>query len=379
MKSVVLNGAVLAADSESVDRSVQRSSVPEPLGHIPALDGVRAVAVIVVVLYHGGWGPMTGGFVGVEVFFVLSGFLITRLLVDEWVRSATISLGAFYRRRAVRLLPAFFALVAGVWVVAALVETPGLENRLGYRTMWALSYLTNWHDVVTGTTGGAFSHLWSLAIEEQFYAVWPVVVVFGLRHRGLGFVRRLAAGATVVTALVASWRHWTGTSITQIYFSTESHGAVLLFAGSTLGALPSLRIDVETARRWLILSLVGLGALCLSPYRSSLSFAPTGYAPVILIAGLLLVGAVNSPNASVLSSRPFVTVGRVSYGIYLWHLPMIRLAADLTPSSIARTTFVLTTVAVTASWWLVERPAQRWRTRPGAASHEPRPADGDRN
>jgi peptidoglycan/LPS O-acetylase OafA/YrhL len=156
--------------------------------HYPGLDGVRAVAVVAVLLYHGGVSWDQGGFLGVEMFFVLSGFLITSLLVSEWVDSATVVLRAFWARRARRLLPALFAVVLAIGVYYALAGAtkaiPGLQSD-GVST---LLYFSNWHQIAAGTNYFAASgpvsplqHTWSLAIEEQFYLLWPLLVLGVLR------------------------------------------------------------------------------------------------------------------------------------------------------------------------------------------------------
>ena len=156
------------------------------LPHYGGLDGLRAIAVIAVLLYHGGVSWDQGGFLGVEMFFVLSGFLITSLLSPNGVESATIALRAFWSRRARRLLPALFALVAAIGVYYALGgpadAIPGLQGD-GIST---LLYVNNWHQIAAGTNYFAASgpvsplqHTWSLAIEEQFYVVWPLVVLGG--------------------------------------------------------------------------------------------------------------------------------------------------------------------------------------------------------
>src|ERR1700744_795751 len=165
------------------------------LPHYAGLDGLRALAVVAVLLYHGGVSWSGGGFLGVEMFFVLSGFLITSLLVAEWGRSGAIALRAFWARRARRLLPALFALVAPIGVYYALAGAtkaiPGLQGD-GIAT---LLYFSNWHQVAAGTNYFAASgpvsplqHTWSLAIEEQFYVVWPLLVL-GI----LTFTRRRGA------------------------------------------------------------------------------------------------------------------------------------------------------------------------------------------
>src|SRR5271166_4220540 len=160
---------------------------PIVFSYVPALDGLRAVAVLGVMLYHGGAPLSAGGFLGVNVFFVLSGFLITSLLLGEWTKRLTIRLGQFWTRRARRLLPALLVLLVGVAVYAKVFASPGQFPNLRLDTLSSLFYVANWHFIFAGTSyfdqtvTSPLAHMWSLAIEEQFYIVWPPVVLVLLR------------------------------------------------------------------------------------------------------------------------------------------------------------------------------------------------------
>ena len=337
-----------------------------PLGQIPSLDGLRALAVIAVLCYHGNWYGVAGGFVGVDLFFALSGFLITRLLIDEHQRRGGISLKNFYIRRSLRLLPAVFAMVASVWVFAALLDAPQLEDRLGSRSFWALSYVANWRDVATGTHGGPFSHLWSLSVEEQFYVVWPVAVVALLAGRGVEAVQRVAIGLAAILAAVTASRYWGGTSGFRLYFGTESHGAILLLAGSWLGASPRWlsSIKPELARMMLATGLVGFAVFCFAEDHFNVIHLGFGYVPIGIISLMAVIGAFRHPELPVLAARPLRAIGRASYAIYLWHLPMFAITEAIAPEVDARVRIVIGTVLATvASHYLVERPALRLKQR----------------
>jgi peptidoglycan/LPS O-acetylase OafA/YrhL len=336
------------------------------MGFVPGLDGIRAIAVIVVVAYHGGWFGIDGGFIGVDVFFALSGFLITRLLIDEHHRRGGVSMKNFYIRRGLRLLPALFGLVAGVWIAAALLDVPTIEDRLAPRSLWALSYVANWHSVVTGTHGGPFGHLWSLSVEEQFYVVWPVVAVVLLRRGGIAAVRRTAAILGVAFAALTIARHWSGGSEFEIYFATHSHGGILLLLGAWLGASIDLlrSVDRDLARKLTMIGVAGILAISFLPDRYSDIHAGFGYLPIAAASVAASVGAVADDRPSPLTWAPLRQIGKSSYGIYLWHIPMFAISAAIVPSVDSRIRIIVgTAIAVFVSHWLIERPALQLKTR----------------
>ena len=215
---------------------VRRRGRTVVFGFVPALDGIRAVAVLGVMLFHGGAPLATGGFLGVNMFFVLSGFLITSLLLGEWARRLTIRLASFWGRRARRLLPALLLLLVGVAAYARFFASPGEFAGLRLDALSTLVYVANWHFIVGGSNYFAsaaqpspLSHMWSLAIEEQFYIVWPPVVL-GLLYVGkrLRPSRRLwpVLAAAVVGALASAgdmrWSYLHGASITRLYEGTDT-------------------------------------------------------------------------------------------------------------------------------------------------------------
>src|SRR3954447_20444420 len=187
------------------------SAVP----YLPGLDGMRALAVIAVMVYHANPSWLPGGFLGVEVFFVISGYLITLLLIGEHERSGTVSLRGFYTRRARRLLPALFTLLVAITIYTALFNRDALGQPRG-DVLAALAYVSNWYQIWVGqgyTAAGDFSplrHLWSLAVEEQFYLVWPLVMI-GLirlgRHRLPQLAGLLVLAALAITAVTAMLYH----------------------------------------------------------------------------------------------------------------------------------------------------------------------------
>ena len=354
---------------------------PSTLPYLPALDGLRAVAVTAVVLYHAGITWLPGGFLGVEVFFVLSGFLITSLLVHEISTTGRTRLPRFWARRARRLLPAAYAAITGVllWTLAA--DPDGLD-RLRRDVPAALVYVTNWALIVgresyfeTVGRPSPLRHLWSLAIEEQFYVVWPIV--FALAYRLLP--RRAVIG--VVIAAVAASTAWMVvlyepfTDPSRVYYGTGTR-----MAGPLIGAAlalcwqpwrtehrPSIRRRAQVAGGigvvGLLLALVSLGEYEPRLYRG-------GFAVVGVLTALVIVSATTTGTsiARLLSNPVLRWVGQRSYAIYLWHWPVVvftRPHTDLSFDGLALFAYrmSLTLLLAGLSYRLIEVPWRLGRTR----------------
>src|SRR5436305_11066952 len=217
---------------------------PPPLGYVAGLDGMRAIAVSAVLLFHGGVAWATGGFLGVDVFFVLSGFLITTLLMEEVDRHGGIDLRGFWSRRARRLIPALFATVVVVVLAAHWISPARAASSVRLDGAAALAYIANWRFIASGTsyflrTAGPspLEHTWSLAVEEQFYLVWPLVAVLVLRRRTwlLGVIAGAGAVASAVAMAVA---YHPGHDASRAYFGTDTRVHVVL-----VGALAAVVID----------------------------------------------------------------------------------------------------------------------------------------
>ena len=214
------------------------------LAYMPALDGIRALAVAAVLLYHGEVSWAQGGYLGVDAFFVLSGFLITSLLLAEWRGEGRIALSAFWARRARRLLPALFLVLAGVAVYGAVVAAPVELDQLRRDGLSALGYVANWGQIFSHQSyfqsfaaPSPLRHTWSLAIEEQFYLVWPLLVAGVLRWRR-GSFRSLTMITGALLVASATWMvllYTPGADPTRVYYGTDTRAQSLL-----MGALLAL-------------------------------------------------------------------------------------------------------------------------------------------
>ncbi len=338
--------------------------------HLPELDGLRAVAVIAVVLFHTWTATFTGGFIGVDVFFVISGFLITSLLLGEHDARGRIDLPAFWGRRVRRLVPAVVVLIVVCSLVAHAI---GQGSALGFvDALGALTWTQNWVIIHVGGTTWAlhhsitlFDHLWSLAVEEQFYLVWPIVLVGLLRVIPRRWMR--IAAVLVLIALSATSMGLAGATVG--YFRSDARAFELL--GGAVLAMWGWR---PTARAAGVLAVMGLGLIVVITFTSSPTdgwLYPWGLlASTIVFAGL--VAATTRPPRwmSAVLGRPAQAIGRVSYGIYLWHIPVIRIITPgrthLGPVPLALVRLVALSAIVVASYRFIEQPirTRRWRITP---------------
>ncbi len=367
--------------------------------HLPALNGLRGVAVIGVVAYHLQIGWAKGGYLGVDLFFVLSGFLITTLLLEEWTRTGRVNLPAFWGRRARRLLPALFLVVAALalyLICNALFGGPGANGLIdlsGLRgdAIATLLYVNNWHLIFAHQSYFAqfsapspLQHTWSLAIEEQFYLIWPLLLLVLLRYGRRGW-RRVGVTVTVAlgvgsSVLMAALFH-PGVDPSRVYYGTDTR-LFDLMAGATIAFLAaSRRQPNEQARRTLHwvgpAAAVVLGVFWVT--AGTPGGLPTNFmfeGGFLLCAGLAALVVADArlvePGmfARGLAWKPLHFVGTISYGIYLWHWPVIvyltaaRTGLSTWPLNLLR---IAVTLAVsTASYYLVERPIRLARLRGGA-------------
>jgi peptidoglycan/LPS O-acetylase OafA/YrhL len=350
----------------------------------PALDGMRALAVTAVVLFHGGVAGFSGGYLGVDAFFVLSGFLITSLLLAERAATGRIAFAGFWLRRARRLLPALLLMLITVVLVGRFLLTADEFRLLRLDILAALGYVANWRmiwrgsDYFTATSNPSpVQHTWTLGIEEQFYGLWPLIVaavalVWAARRWRSALLIGCVAG-TVASAVAAAVL-FRPDDVNRAYFGTDSRAQALL-----IGAALAIAFDLRPARPRRLLPhrlfgiAAGFGAVVTALLWTTAS-TPSG----MLFHGGLAVAAVSTaaviarvttaPDgriARMLSVAPLVWLGRVSYGVYLWHWPVFELAtADRTGWAGARllAARLAATLALAAvSYYAVEMPIRRGR------------------
>jgi peptidoglycan/LPS O-acetylase OafA/YrhL len=355
-------------------------------GRIGAVDGLRAFAVSGVIAFHFGIG-VPGGFLGVDLFFVISGYVITRLLLVEWLRTGSIDWLRFWARRARRLLPAVMALLVVVQLWLRLGALPELRTTTDAQTVAALTYVSNWYAVVTDlgywgalTNGSPLTHLWSLAVEEQFYLVWPLLLIVVVKVTRSRRVLAVVAGAGAVASYTAAGVLHALDGADRAYLGTDTRSGALL-----LGILCALALtrsapgpdgswDRRPSRRTRALarsafalavaSLVVLWTVARIEaswmYEGGLALA--GVSAALVIA--YLVAAPDAAAARLLNTRPVVWTGRLSYSLYLWHWP-VHIYATHTNRAGGPLVTVAQLAATLAlgvlSFALVERPARRIR------------------
>jgi peptidoglycan/LPS O-acetylase OafA/YrhL len=345
------------------------------IAYRPALDGVRALAVAAVLLFHGGVAVLPGGFLGVDAFFVLSGFLITSLLLAEHEQTGRIRLAAFWGRRARRLLPALLVVLVVVAVVGRYL-LPDVElGLLRGDALAALGYVANWRMIYRGSdyftqtaAPSPLQHTWSLGIEEQFYWLWPLIVV-GLLALGVTRGRRVLGAVCVAGALgsaLAAFALYRPDDVNRAYFGTDTRAQALLI-GCALATVPltrgrrgygALAVAGTAGTAWLWTHADGTDAWL---YRGGFTVTALAVAAVLAHA----VASPRGPTAWVLALPPLVWLGRISYGLYLWHWPLFQfVTADRTGLrgvALLAVRCGLTVAVATVSFYLIEQPIRRGR------------------
>lgn len=322
------------------------------LGHRPALDGLRGIAIGLVLLAHTFPGEfVNGGSVGVTVFFALSGFLITSLLIEERASTGRLSLRRFYIRRGRRLLPALIAYLT-FWTVLAVAGWSAYQVKPG-EVIAALFYFSNWVMAVGGGLWQPYGITWSLAIEEQFYLLWPLTFLLARRWPRLPLV---TAAAGVVVAVVLRLVLWdNGKGAWEVYYRSDTRMDSLL-----IGCLVALVVHRTGARGvdprvgWI--GVGGLGVL-LAWQSDAVKYLAEPFAASV--AACTIIMSVLVGGSHWLEWSPLRWLGQRSYALYLWHYPILAMVwADMLPLWAG---LVLSFVAAELSWWLIERPFRRTR------------------
>ncbi len=350
---------------------------------MPALDGLRGAAVLAILLFHA--GHLRGGWLGVDLFFVVSGFLITSLLLAEHDATGRVALRAFWTRRARRLLPALFATLFGVAAYAYVLAAPEELARIRADAVATIFYVANWHSILAGNeywelfrAPSPLEHTWSLSIEEQFYVVWPPLVLLlrGRLHASITSIAVAAAGLALASALWMAWLFDPNEGTARVYYGADTRAFALLvgivvatFARDRLrGSSDEKHVGLEVLG-WLgvfalLVGWVGLDGREPAVYRGLLA--------MLACAGAATVAAtVWSPAGSlarIAGFAPLRGLGVISYGVYLWHWPIYlalspdRLGLDGAPLTAVR---IAVTLAVSwVSYVSIERPVRRGALAP---------------
>ena len=369
------------ATTDRVEKPQEQAVASHRRGDI---QGLRAVAVLMVLVFHAGL-PLPGGFVGVDVFFVISGFVITAMLAREWAATRRIRFGEFYIKRFLRLTPALAAMVAATVIISTFLLSPlGPQQTTAATAAGSLLLAANW--VISATTGGYFDtsaaanpllNTWSLSVEEQFYVVFPAILALGwiigrqhprLRHAAVFIVAGVAA-VSLFLAMYGPNPEFFGADEWLVGFYSPLSRAWEFAVGALL-ALALTRFRLSSRLVATALGLVGVAMLLASLWFIDETTTFPGkwtLVPVIGTMCLLLAGNQQSnPVTRALSSPPMVKLGDWSYSIYLWHWPFIVFATILFPGSTTAmvTACILSLIPAIASYYWVEGPFRRARVLP---------------
>src|SRR3954462_13031129 len=396
-------GAVTRPDTDpSPTRAPEAAPPSSRLRYVPGLDGLRALSVTAVLLYHADVSWMPGGFLGVDVFFAISGYLITSLLLAEFRNRGGVNVGQFYLRRARRLLPALFLVLAAVSLFSVIFLPDEVQSLRG-DVVAALGYATNWwqifqHQSYVAAQGRPpmLRHLWSLAVEEQFYLVWPLVL-YGMLRLWKGRRTPMLLGtlgialASFVLMLVLSLPHdYTVADPSRVYYGSDARIYTLLLGAALAMVWSPWKLSPKVAREpRLILDAVGGAGLLLlvltfvnAHYQSNFLFRG-GFLLVAVLLTIVIAVAVHPASrigTVILAQQPLRWVGERSYGIYLWHWPIFMVTrpgfhTDITgwPNTALR--IALTLVAAELSYRFVEEPIRHGS--PGRSYRALRNATGE--
>ena len=367
---------------ESIDRvnssdGTQTTNPPDfQFGYSPALDGLRGASILVVMGFNAHLFWLQGGFVGVDIFFVLSGFLITALLAQEYRRTSTIGLKSFYFRRALRLLPALFALMLASIAYALVIQPEDKASLTLKGVLYALFYVANWAQVPPNPSGiGPLSHAWSLSVEEQFYIIWPLLLLLLLKLKSKRILLAILFSLVTISLLLNIWFWQTRVPYLRMYFGSDTRANEIL-----IGCIAALLLSwgafqrTDRVRRVFhsvaLISLVGV-FLSFFLVRFNGAFVYNGGFTLISIGvAFLILDLLLFPSAlsRLLEYAPLVWIGKISYGLYLWHFPIFEASRRIFEGRISPVLseiigVALTFLVATASYYLLELRFLRLRHR----------------
>ncbi len=359
---------------------------PVPSGRLPGLDGLRALAIIAVFVFHLNASWLPGGFLGVDVFFVISGFLITSLLLREHAKTGRIDFKAFWTRRARRLLPALALCVVASSLVARAVSSE-LVVALPRQVLGAATFSTNWLEIASGasyfdqTAPTLFMNFWSLAVEEQFYLLWPLIAFALIRFAAPRVRLAVPAGVALASTVWMAVLYIPGQDSTRVYYGTDTHpmglmiGAALAFAWAS-PAGERMAAWAAVGRRWSGPALMaGLFVLMFLLSEESPVTFRGGFALASALTGVLVVATVSRSDAEgrplprtawqrVLDAPAAGWVGERSYGLYLWHWPVILVVDLVWPTAPGTWPFAGRTVLILLLAGAIAAASYRWVETP---------------
>lgn len=322
------------------------------LGYIPQIDGLRAISIGMVLLTHANFQLGTYGIIGVDVFFAISGFLITTLIMEEFSRTGTVSINKFYWRRAARLLPALFLLLIGVWIYSLLLSDVQRVQDIRFEILASLFYFYNLAWLFEPIAQPVLGHMWSLAVEEQFYLIWPLVLIVFLKKNWSIHLPILFLGFVLVSLVLKF------SGLSSDIWNSLFHES--LFLGCAFAVLRKYYSIPKIHEYWYIGSLVILVIIGV--------FLPTGvssYANAFLhisggILGLVAIAyCLQNRQEQILGNPLMIYIGKISYSLYLWHVPIFKWFkwhSPLEPWQSFILKFVVTFLIAMVSYHLLERP-----------------------
>ena len=373
---------IVLSSAESIPHAGEIENTAVKFKHVPALDGLRGIAVLTVMLYHLTYlvpslsSVVKGGFLGVDIFFVLSGFLITSILIREYERDGQISLRNFYLRRFFRLVPAFWTFLIFIYFFAELLLPPAQAELIysHHNLFFAFSYLMNWHSAFGTEMTGNLNHSWSLAIEEQFYIIWSLALFAAFARK---FERKQIFLLTSISILaLIGWRLFRamdGTSPRVLYYSTDTRIDALLI-GCVAAMIYSWRLLPKRFYAGWQFSLLALSSLAttlvmIASFKHTDSLLYYGPISIFAIAAAVLILWLMTREKSfpktLLELSPLRWVGKISYGLYLWHYAFYEFGKQLFESvelQIAVGVGLAFFVSC-ASFYLIEEPFLRLKDK----------------